>query len=178
MTIPEKFHAGDTLSWRRSLADYPASAGWVLSYTLVNAANKYSFSSTASDDEHGITVSSASTSAYLAGIYTWVESISKSGERYTLASGTIEIKPDLIAAAGGVDLRLHAQKMVDAFEAAWLAYAQSQFKLKSYQINDVRTEFRDGEDLKNQLAFWRTELRRQQIAAGLKTVNNRIFMRL
>ena len=42
-TEPAVFTAGDTLKFTRSLADYPASEGWVLSYTLVNADAKISF---------------------------------------------------------------------------------------------------------------------------------------
>ena len=40
-SVPISVTAGDTLTWRISLADYLASAGWTLRYRLINSQNKY-----------------------------------------------------------------------------------------------------------------------------------------
>ena len=42
-TEPARIVAGDTAKWIKTLADYSAADGWVLSYTLVTAANRYTF---------------------------------------------------------------------------------------------------------------------------------------
>ena len=48
-TEPASLQAGDTLRWQRTLPDYPASEGWVLSYRLINAQGKLESQSNALD---------------------------------------------------------------------------------------------------------------------------------
>ena len=36
--IHEQIIAGDSFAWKKCLSDYPASAGWVLSYALVKSS--------------------------------------------------------------------------------------------------------------------------------------------
>ena len=67
---PSRVTAGDTITWLRSLADYPASAGWVLSYTLINSAAKISITATASGADHLVTVAAATSAAYTPATYT------------------------------------------------------------------------------------------------------------
>lgn len=177
MGIPEKFHAGDSLAWDRSIADYPASDGWTLTYTLINSVNKYAFNASANGENYTVAVSTTTTAPFVAGVYSWVETVAKAGQRVTLSSGNVEILPDLMVAANA-DLRLHAQKMVDALEAAWLAFATSKGTLKSYQLADVKTEFKDAADLQAQLTYWKKQLKIQRIQAGIEKPNNRIYMRL
>ena len=37
---PSLLYTGDTWAWERTLADYPASASWVLNYVLVNSTHR------------------------------------------------------------------------------------------------------------------------------------------
>jgi hypothetical protein len=117
---PAELRAGDTAKWTRSLADYPATAGWTLSYTAVGATAAYSFSAAASGDDHAVTVAAATTATYTPGTYQLTEHASLAGERYTLATTTLRVLPDLAAVgAGGADVRSHARKVLDLIEA-WL----------------------------------------------------------
>ena len=64
---PKRITAGDSVTWTRSLSDYPASSGWVLSYALINAAGKISITATASGADHLISVSATTSVGWAAG---------------------------------------------------------------------------------------------------------------
>lgn len=142
---PAELRAGDTAKWTRTLADYPASAGWTLSYTAVGSTAAYSFSASASGDDHAITVAAATTAAWTAGTYQLTEYAEKSGERYTLCTTTLRVLTDLAAVgAGGADVRSHARKVLDLIEA-WLeskapvaaSYEIAGKKLSQYPLADL-----------------------------------------
>ena len=116
--IPAELRAGDTGKWQRSFSDYPASAGWVLAYTIAGSAGVFTFSATTSGDDFQVTVSAATTGGWAAGQYTLTEYVSKAGERYTLSAQPFRVLPNLVGSSAA-DSRSHAQKMLDAIEA-WL----------------------------------------------------------
>ncbi|MDZ7804320.1 hypothetical protein [Thiohalophilus sp.] len=117
MTEPTKFAAGDTLQWKRSLAAYPASAGWTLHYALFNAAGAYTIDSTADGDDHAIDVPSTTTAGWTPGRYNWSAYVTHTdGRRQSLFSGGLLIEPDLTSDEA-YDGRSHARKMLDAIEA-------------------------------------------------------------
>ena len=92
-TEPTTLIAGDTARWIRALPDYLASAGWVLTYTLINATGKITFSTSAYGDDHLINVSAATTGGWAAGSYSWRAAVALSGEVYTVDTGTIVVQP-------------------------------------------------------------------------------------
>jgi len=57
--VPASLRAGDTATWLRSLADYPASDGWVLSYVLVKTGAQIAITATASGADHLVEVDAA-----------------------------------------------------------------------------------------------------------------------
>lgn len=118
VVVPNEVRAGDTVKFRRELSDYPASAGWVLSYQLINSTTAHSFTATADGDVHAVTVAAATTATWAAGDYKIHETVALAGERYTLAVKVVRVLPDL-AAAATADIRTHARKVLDAIEA-WL----------------------------------------------------------
>ena len=109
-TEPSVIVAGDTAKWTKSLADYPASDGWALSYTLVNATNRYTFSATASGSDFAVTVAAATTTAYAAGLYDWRAQVAKAGEVFTVGSGQFIVQPSFASATDG---RSSAKKSYD-----------------------------------------------------------------
>lgn len=139
--IPAKITAGDSIYWKRTLTDYPASAGWVLKYTLINSAIKINITSTASIDDHVVSVAAATSAAYAAGNYAWQEYVEKSTERYTLATGQVTILPDLAGQAAGFDARSTARKTLDLIEAAMLAQGKNAWT-QEYEIAGRRMKFR------------------------------------
>lgn len=116
--IPAELRAGDTAKWQRSFPDYPASAGWALSYTIAGSGGVFSASATADGDGFAITIAATTTATYAAGRYQITEYVSKAGERYTLNTRPLRILPNLVGSAAA-DTRSHARKMLDSIEA-WL----------------------------------------------------------
>lgn len=106
--------AGDTAKWLKSLGDYPASAGWVLTYTLVNSAQRYTATATASGDDHLTTIAASTTAGWAAGDYALRGQVALAGEVYTV----IETRVTVAAAYGSAtDSRTQARRMLDAVEA-------------------------------------------------------------
>ncbi len=123
-TEPSSFRAGDLLAWTKSLSDYPANAGWALSYTLINATSKITINASAAGADFSVSVPAATTAPYTAGSYQWAARVTKALEIYTVATGIIDILPD-IAIATTFDFRSHAKTMLEAIEAAFAGKASS-----------------------------------------------------
>lgn len=172
-TEPVRVTAGDTVSWLKTLSDYPASAGWVLTYTLINSATKITLTSTAQGDDHLVSASASTTATWTAGSYTWVVAVAKDGERYTLAQGSIVVAPNL-AAATTHDTRTSARKALDAVNTLLENYGSKAY-LQGYEINGRRMQFQTPGEF---LAF-RSKLQAQvkqeenmaRIASGLSPRN-------
>lgn len=171
--------AGDSITWKKSIADYPASAGWVLNYRLINAAGKIDIASTTSGDDHQISVPAVTSAAWAAGYYTWTAYVTKAAERYTLGSGAVTVKPNLAAQTAGYDTRSHAAKTLDAIEAVIEGRA-TQSHL-SYSIAGRQMQFIPIAELLVFRDRYRGEVRSEENAArvanGLAS-RNRILVRL
>lgn len=160
---PCEFRAGDTATWRRTLADYPASESWQLKYTLVGTAGAYAFTAAADGDDHVVTVAPATTAAWAAGRYVLTEYVTDGTSRFTLASTSVRVLADLAAASEPLDTRSHASKVLDAIEA-WLesqAPTAAKFelagrRLENYPLPELLT-LRDR---------YRAEVRREVSGGG------------
>lgn len=114
---PAKITAGDKVTWRKSIGDYPASQGYVLTYVLAGGGSKITITAVADGDDYLVTLPSATTAAYTPGEYTWYSALTLAGERTTLETGHVTIAPDPASLAETVDLRSHARITLDAIEA-------------------------------------------------------------
>lgn len=121
VTAPSSIRAGDSVTWKRELPNYPASAGWSLAYRLVPRAGgtPYDIPTTADGDDFVVALSSSDTSAWSAGDYSLVEVVTRTTERVTLQILPCAVLPDLLTAIG-MDERSAAQKIVEAIDA-WLS---------------------------------------------------------
>lgn len=164
-TEPTSFTAGDTVAWVKTLEDYPASDSWVLAYAFINAAAKFSLTASASGDNHAVTIAAATSAAYAAGTYTWVATVTKAGERYTVGTGSATVLPNL-AAASTYDTRTPARKALDAAETALATYGAKAY-LQSYEIAGRSQRFQDP----GAFLAWRdklkAEVRREENAAAI-----------
>lgn len=120
---PARVVAGDTAKWIKSLADYPATDGWALTYRLVNACGSITFASTASGADHLVNVSAATTANWIAGSYAWRVQAVKAGEVYTVGQGQMVVEPSFDAQA--LDARSSSRRMLDAVEATLEGRASS-----------------------------------------------------
>ena len=165
MTMQTSLTAGDTLSFTTLLPDYPASAGWSMVYKLIprTAGTVISITSTASGDDHLVQVGSSTTANWAAGNYSWVGYAVKSGERYTLESGTITINADP-ATAATLDTRSHARKTTEALEA-WIESRDP--AVAKYEIAGRKMEYIPIGDLLKMRQRYKAELAAEENAARL-----------
>ena len=170
---PSRVTAGDTITWLRSLADYPASSGWVLSYTLINSAAKISITATASGADHLVTVPAATSAAYAAATYTWHAAVTQAAERYTVGTGQMVVAPNL-AAAATYDTRTSARKALDAVNTAMETYGAKAY-LHSYEIAGRKQQFQTPGDFLAFRSKLMAEVAREdnatRLAAGLAPKN-------
>lgn len=114
---PISFVAGDLVQWTKSHSDYPASAGWALTYYLVKSGVQETIVAEASGDDFLLTITAEDSAAYAAGVYAYQAQVVKTDEAYTLYSGAIEVLPGFAAQTTGYDNRSHVKKTLDALEA-------------------------------------------------------------
>lgn len=180
-TEPASIVAGDTAKWLKTLADYPASAGWSLVYTLINADHKIVITSAAQGDDHLVNVAATTTTAWHAGAYDWRAQVTNAGEVYTVGAGRITIAPSFDA-VNKLDSRTPSRVMLDAVEAVMLKTASTNVqeyeiagrRLKHYSMGEL-LQLRDR--LKGEVA---REEAAQQAANGTGSpggVPGRIFVR-
>lgn len=172
-TEPGRVTAGDTVSWLKTLSAYPASDGWLLAYTLINAGGKITLQATASGDDHLVSASASTTAAWASGAYTWQAAVSKGGERFTVGKGVIVIDPDL-AAATTMDTRSSARKALDAIDGLLETYGSKAY-LQGYEINGRRMQFQTPGEFLAFRSKLQSEVKREEnaarIAAGLAPRN-------
>lgn len=178
-TEPSQIRVGDTLSWRKSIAGYPAS-DWTLTYTLINSTGKITITGTADGVEHVISVASTVTDEYVAGWYDYTAHVSDGADRISIGYGRIQVLPNL-AAATTYDNRSHARKMLDAIESALESSAtKSQLDLLTSEFQDRKIS-RDKEKLLVLRDRYKAEVsaedRAESVRRGLGT-NRRIQTRL
>lgn len=159
--------AGDTLAWRRILADYPAPV-WVLKYRLINAAGKIDITAAADGSDHLVNVAAATTANWTAGDYEWVAYVeSSAAERYTVSAGRITIKPNLAAQVAGYDARSTARKALDDLRAALATWIATNGQVQEYEIAGRRMKYASAGDLRARISLLEREVAREDAAEKL-----------
>lgn len=113
---PIQITAGDTISFTKSLADYLASEGWSLKYTLRGGAEAIEFTSTASGDDHVLLVAAATTALWLPAEYTLTGLAEKGGERHVIYMATLPVLAN-VESDDAQQATTHAQRMLAKLEA-------------------------------------------------------------
>ena len=180
MKIPQSLVAGDSIDLLESYADYPASAGWVLRYVLVNAAGKHEFVSAAEGDDHRMVATSAATAAWAAGSYTAILVATLADARATLGELPVVVKPDPIASSQ-LDGRSETRKQLDALRAAYSSMIATGGLAQSVEFNGRKTTFRSAEDIILQIQMLERQLAAETTAKNLQSglgLGGRILTRL
>lgn len=118
---PHQFVAGDTVSWTKSLSDYPTSDGWTLHYRIVGVEEEIPDANIdASENTFGgwDVVIAAADSSLDAGAYRiigWVVS-GDASQRHTIYDGTVTVLAD-VASVSAADLQTPNQKILAAIDA-------------------------------------------------------------
>jgi len=177
---PITIQAGDTLTWTKSLADYPANDSWVLSYRLINENNKHDITTSASGSEHLVSVLASTTASYVLGKYTLLSWVTKGAERYSLPSKQVEILPNLAIWNGGFDSRTTAKRVLDLLDAAMISHGSNAW-VQEYEISGRKMKFKEPGEFLAYRSKIQTEVNREQNAARLKAglkLKNKISVRM
>ena len=168
-TEPQTIRAGDTVTWEKTLADYPASE-FTLSYRLINGANFIDIPTIADGSSHLVEIAASTSDDYVAGQYTWFSFVTKGLERFTLAKGVMTILPD---PATATDFRTDAKIILDSLTAAYKSYVESKGHVQSYSIAGRAMTFKSAEEILKQISYWKTQVSAEEaadkIAQGLGT---------
>lgn len=163
---------GDTVKWTRTLADYPPSAGWALSYELLNAQHRYEIAAAADGNAHRVDVSTETTQTYAPGAYEWRARVTNAEEVYTVATGRLTVAPSFGAAA---DIRSHARRPLDAIEAVLEGRATS--ATAEYEINGRRLRYIPLTELHALRTKYQREVAAEEGKRGPRGVSGRITVR-
>jgi hypothetical protein len=120
---PQKLTAGDTVSFVKALADFPAGDGWALTYEVSGPNGQYEFNSAASGNSHLCTVAAATTAGWLPGEYelSGFAVNATTAERVQIYQAQLHVLPN--TAAGAAAQQTHAQKMITLIEGVMLGKA-------------------------------------------------------
>jgi hypothetical protein len=168
--IPATIEAGTACVIRRTLDDYPASDGWILTLHLQGQASQH-VAAAADGDDHLLTLSPAITTALISGHYRYLEAVARGeGEAlegpYPIARGTITVRPDMINATGGSlqDWRARALSIVRAVLLGRLTVDQAAYQLEGTGV--TREDLKDLVALEARLSREQTRQRRGGLFAG------------
>jgi len=107
----------------KHISDYPASEGWALSYSFKPQSNFSLASLTVPGVPDGdgflVTIPAASANQLQPGSWAYAGYVSLAGERYQIASGVLEVTPNLASVQPGTDLRSPAKRALDGALVAW-----------------------------------------------------------
>lgn len=165
---PINFTAGDTLSFQRSLGNYPASGGWQLVYELRGNGQQIEFSSTANGNTHVINVAAALTALWLPSQYVMEGFAVNAGtsERERIYLNNLVITQNLQGSPADIDVKTHAQKMVELIQAVQLGKASHD--IIESEVEATRIKRLSPKELRDEYNYW-IQIRQNEI----KVANSR-----
>jgi hypothetical protein len=169
---PTELIAGNTWTWTRTFADYPAGT-WSLAYHFKCAEGSFGISGAevvASGTAFSITKAASATATIPPGRYRWQAYVTNGAVRQLADEGWLEVQRDF-AASGTFDPRSSARQIVDAI-TAYLADPDN-LNAASYALNGRSLSRWPREQLLNELSRWESRVASEEAAerlrAGLKT---------
>ena len=171
--IPTSITVGDSVAWRVGLNEYPASAGWEISYILLNKDGKITISASADGDGHFVSLRSSETRGYAPGHYRYTVLATLDGDRVTIGSGSIGILPDPLALES-YDGRSYAEKTLEAIEAV-IANKATNDQLQ-YSVGGMSLARYTWDDLMKMRNSFRSEVANEQSALTGRN-GNKILVR-
>lgn len=179
-TEPQSFTAGDLVQWARTdlTDDYPASE-YTLTYYLVKTSYQIEIIATADGDEFAISIPTTTTADYNPGQYSWNAYASKTGERFKVDSGTMEVLVNFATQTSGYDDRTTAKTILDAIDAVLEGRAtkdQESYAIEGRSLS--RTSIADLLLFRDKFKqIYDKEKQAEDIANGLSS-RNRVKVRL
>lgn len=167
-TEPSVVTAGDTVKWTRALAEYSAADGWTLKYKLANLEGSFDVNASASGADHAVIVTAADSAKWGAGAYQWQAWVEKAAERYTIGTGSIEVKPNLAAQKLGYETRTRARRILEKLEAEYESRVDGgQGFVWEYEIAGRRMKFHSAADFMKAIEYWRHQAAQESAAESV-----------
>ncbi len=164
-SVPVSFFLGDTWTWTKDLADYPAST-WTLTYYFVPLAggdDRFDVVATADGTTHSVTVAAATTAAYVAGKYQWIGRVTDGTTTTTIGEGVAELIDN--PASGTNDGRSFARKMLDLCEVTYQALVAK--KVESASVNGQSYNLTNRAELLTELRYWQAKVADEDAAQSI-----------
>jgi hypothetical protein len=122
---PTDIYAGDTALWTKQFDAYSPADGWILSYFLTNAQKNIAIAAscvtqdTTDGDTFDITIPASTTAAWTPGEYLFNAYVTSADQtqRFTVATGVIQVHPNLATESGPLDYRTPSRVILDNLTA-------------------------------------------------------------
>jgi hypothetical protein len=118
---PLEIRAGDSISWEKSLSDYPATT-WALSYRL-RGPSTLDITASADDLTHAVTITAAETAALQAGEYRLFGRATYGDSAVTVYDGRLVVLTNFATATDGYDPRSWNRQCLDAIKGMFKGIA-------------------------------------------------------
>lgn len=137
---PAKMAAGDTLKFKKKVADYAPVDGWTMTYYIRGNGTGMvqSYSNDNSTGDFSFYVSKRDTAEWTVGKYRFEGYVyNTNGERYRVDYGDFELTADFQNGVSALDVRSDNEKALDAITATIngsASYAERQFQINGKMI--------------------------------------------
>lgn len=121
MNIPEYIYAGDTVKWSEDPTNGRTSADWTMVCVTKDGAGHDAVTTNGVANAAGgwdFTIADETTDDFTVGTHYWQIYVTKSGEKYTVGSGSFEVRAAVSLGGQTFDGRSQAQIDLDAVKAA------------------------------------------------------------
>ena len=121
MNIPEYIYAGDTVKWSEESTNGRTSADWSMVAVLKDGAGHDNVTVNGVANASGgwdFSIADETTAEWTVGTHYWQIYVTKSGDRFTVASGEMLVRAAVSHGGNTFDGRTQAQKDLDAVKAA------------------------------------------------------------
>lgn len=169
MAEPTKVIAGDTWTWTRSGGDYPASAGWALTYFMsLPDGTIQQVQASASGADFQVAVSATSSAGWVPGLYNWTARVVNGSEAHTVDSGTMRVSPDPATVAAPASHAVRCLAQIEAALEKCFGDAIVEFDLDGFKVKKNRTE------LVNLRTHYQAEVKRERGQLGMRIIPVRL----
>jgi len=153
--------AGDTVRWTRSFSDY-SNSQYTLSYAFQKEGGdgQITFDASASGNNFLVNLAPGVTAGYTAGRYLGQGYVSKSGERYKVWEGPLEVGENFAAEQLQVDPRTRAKRILDFIESTFEKVVQKQPVAAT--VDGVQFQFRSLKEWTEARNYWAIVVKQEE----------------
>jgi hypothetical protein len=164
---PAEFRAGDTVTWLKTVEDYPPTDGWTLKYAFRSAASKFNVTAATSGTDYLSTITAADSAPLAAARYEWLAFVTKgSGStlvQHSVDEGSARVLPNLSADVV-YDARSDARKIYDDLIDKYKTLAGSGMQVQSYNVAGRGVTYNKPAEMLDAIKYWAAQVRAEDDA--------------